>query len=187
MNSAYSAPLITMQSDGPALAASTTPTSLLLGAAKYSLQPGQLNGAGMTFRVTATGRVSNIVTSPGTLTLDIRFGSVVVANGGAMALNIIAKTNVTWSLSLLLTVRTIGDGTIGSVFFTGMWTSESIIGAPANGAGGMPSYMLPVSAPAVGTGFNSTIANVVDMFGTWSANSAGNSIQVHQYCFESLN
>jgi hypothetical protein len=41
-------------------------------------------------------------------------------------------------------------------------------------------HMLPNAAPAVGTGFDSTVDMVLDLFGTWSLNNA-NSIQVHQY------
>jgi hypothetical protein len=51
--------------------------------------------------IRAAGRVSNIVTTPGTLTLDVRIGptsNIIVANGGAMALNTVAKANVPWWL-----------------------------------------------------------------------------------------
>jgi hypothetical protein len=41
--------------------------------------------------------------------------------------------------------------------------------------------------PAVGSGCDSTIDNIVDLFATWGAANAGNSIQVVQYALESIN
>lgn len=177
--------LITSSVDGSALTASTTPTSILPGAAKIAL-PSNYFQVGKMVRISALGRVSNIVTTPGTLTLDIRFGSVVVFNGGAMTLNVVAKTDVTWWFEAILTCRAIGSGTSANMMGIGKWTSESVIGSPLPSAGGSGTLLLPSSAPAVGTGFDSTSAQIVDLFATWSLNNA-NSILVHQYLLESLN
>ena len=129
------------------------------------------------------------MTTPGTLTLDVRMGptsNIVVFNGGAMALNIVAKTNVTWWLEVLLTCRTVGSGTAATLMGTAKWTSESVIGSPLPSVGGSGVLLLPSSAPAPGTGFDNTVSMVVDLFGTWSLNNA-NSILVHEYALESLN
>lgn len=175
--------LISAQGDGTALASSTTATSILPAAAKYTL-PANFHAIGRMLRITATGRVSNIVTTPGTLTLDVRFGSVVVFNGAAMALNTTAKTNVSWKSTILLTCRSIGASTTATMFGQGEWTSESAVGAASGVANTMS---IPASAPAVGTGFDSTVSQVVDLFATWSISNAGNSIQVHQYTLEAMN
>ena len=176
--------------DGAALSNSTTPTSILGGAgtgasqAKVTL-PANYFQVGKMLRVTSTGRISTLVTSPGTLTLDIRFGAVVVANGGTMVLSTTAKTNVSWYMQWLLTCRAIGSGTTANMMHTGFWQSEA---AGATTVAGLANtILLPQSAPAVGTGFDSTASQTVDLFGTWSALSASNSIQVHQYMIESLN
>jgi hypothetical protein len=166
--------------DGPALTASTTPTSILHGTGKIALPANFFNYVGKRLFIKACGRISNIVTTPGTLTLDVRFGSVIVANGGAMALNIVAKTNVPWVLEWELTCRAIGPTTTANMMHQGTWVSESVIGAPLPSVGGAGVHMLPNAAPAVGTGFDSTAAQTVDLFATWSLNNA-NSIQVHQY------
>lgn len=179
--------LVVSQIDSTALASSTTPTSILPAAAWFTLPAGLIDSAGVIFKITAAGRVSNIVTSPGTLTLDVRFGSVVVANGGAMALNIVAKTNVPWWLEWYFTCRTIGGTTVATMIHQGIWASESVIGSPLPSAGGCGTHMLPNAAPAVGNGFDSTAAQQVNLFGTWSTNNAGNSIQTHQYCLELIN
>jgi hypothetical protein len=179
----WSETLISAQTDGAALNTSTTPTSLLPGAAKFQL-PANYFQIGRKLRITAFFRVSNIVTTPGTLTLDVRFGSTVVFNGGAMPLNTTAKTNVTGKMEATLTCRSIGSGTAATMFGLGNFTSESVNSAVAGTAN---DVLMPASAPAVGSGFDSTAVQVVDLFGTWSISNAGNSITCHDYALESLN
>jgi hypothetical protein len=65
--------------------------------------------------------------------------------------------------------------------------SEAVIGSPLPTVGGIGELLIPVGAPTVGTGFDSTAAQTVDLFGTWSVANAANSIQVHQYMLESVN
>lgn len=180
--------LINQAVDGTALTASTTATSILHATAKLPLPPNFFR-IGKMIKISAMGRVSNIVTTPGTLTLDIRMGptsNIVVANGGAMALNIVAKTNVPWWLEWVLTCRAVGNGTAANLMHQGLWQSESVIGSPTPAAGGAGCHMLPNAAPAVGTGFDSTVSMILDLFATWSLNNA-NSILVHQFRVEDLN
>lgn len=180
---------ISLATDGPALNTSITATSLIgpttnvASAAKLVL-PSNFFVIGKTVRVTATGRMSNIVTTPGTLTMDLRLGATVVFNGGAIPLNIVAKTNVTWRMVALLTCRAVGMGTLTTLIGVGDFTSESVISSVAGTAN---DCMLPATAPAVGTGFDSTAAQQFDLFGTWSISNAGNSIQLQQLVIEQLN
>lgn len=183
--------LITAQGDGAALANTTTGASLLPAAARYTLPANYFTEVGKTLRVRACGRVGTVVTTPGTLTLDVRFGTVatpiVVFNGGAMNLNVTAQTNATWFLEAEITCRAIGSGTTANMLGTAKFTSRAIIGAAAVAAGGVTSTPLPDTAPAAGTGFDSTITNVVDLFGTWSIANASNTITLHQFALESIN
>jgi len=169
--------LISQSVDGAALTASTTPTSILHATGKYTFLANEFQ-VGSVLRLKAHGRVSNIVTTPGTLTLDLRGQGIVVANGGAMALNIVAKTNVPWVLEWVLECRSVGSITAATFFHQGTWASESVIAAPVPGTGGVPMHMLPNATPAVGTGWDSTAAFTLDLFATWSLNNA-NSITVH--------
>ena len=92
------------QSDGAALTASVTPTSIIPAAARFTLPPNFFSEVGKAIRVRGAGRVTT-VTTPGTLTLDIRLGptgNIVVFNGGAMALNATAQTNATWEFEAIL-------------------------------------------------------------------------------------
>ena len=173
------------QVDGAALTGSTTPTSLLPSSAKFTL-PANFLSIGTTLRFRAAGRITTVVTTPGTLTLDIRFGSVIVATSQALALNIVAKTNVTWRLKWDLTCRAIGGGTSANFMHVGEWMSEAVIGSPLPSVGGVGEFTIPASAPAVGTGFDSTAAQQIDFFGTWSINNA-DSILVHQFTIDSPN
>lgn len=174
--------LISSQVDGTAHNTSTSATSILPAAAKLTL-PTNFMDIGRVLKVTATGRISNIVTTPGTITLDVRFGGTVVFNGGAVSMNTTAKTNVGWTLEAWLTCRSIGASTSATMLGQGRLTSESVVGSASGVAN---TANLPASAPAVGTGFDSTAALAVDLFATFSVSNANNSIQVHQYVLESL-
>lgn len=163
--------------DGTALTASTTPTSILHPASLYEFDPNEMF-RGMRLQLRAGGRVSNVVTTPGTLTLDVRGQGIVVFNGQAIPLNTTAKTNVPWGLTIDMELRSVGSGTSAQFLSTGVWTSESVVGSAVGEA---RSAALPVStAPAVGTGFNSGALFSLDLFATWSLNNA-NSIQTHWY------
>jgi hypothetical protein len=182
----YTWTLITAQSDGAALASSTAATSLLPTQAKYTL-PANFLAIGSKLRFHVSGRISTVITTPGTLTLDIRFGSVIVATSPAFALNVAAQTNDTWILDWHLTCRAIGGSTSANFMHAGMWTTAAVIGGVAAATGGTGSLLIPATAPAVGTGFDSTAAQQIDFFGTWSVSNAANSIQVHQFAIDSLN
>lgn len=174
--------LVTAQVDGTALTNTVTPTSILPAAAKYTL-PANFMQIGRQLRVLAMGRISNVTAAPGNLTLDVKFGATSVFTGGAIPLSTTVHTNVTWWLDVLMTCRAIGAGTTATLMGIGQLTTEAL-GATANIA---VAANLPVSAPAVGTGFDSTVAQVVDLFATFSVANAANSITLHGFSLQSLN
>jgi hypothetical protein len=182
--------LITSQVDGAALANTTTATSLLPGAAKYVLPSGHFSNIGKAMRIRGMGRLSNIVTTPGTFTLDVRFNStpIIVFNGGAMQMSTTAHTSLPIWFEILLTCRAIGSGTAANLMGQGWASSQSLsLTAVADSTTSPATLLIPNTAPAVGTGFDSTVANVVDLFGAFSIANAGNSFTLHQYTLESLN
>lgn len=190
-NNSYESVFGYNQADGSALASSTTPTSLLPAAAKYKLWANYFENLGKTIRITAHGRISTVVTTPGTLTLQVRLTdsaatTVSVFDSGAMTLNVTAQTNTPWILEATLVCRSVGSA--GTLFGFGKWTSHAVIGSPAIGAGPAGCQILPYNAaPAVGTAFDMTLENRVDLFATWSVNSASNSITLHNFLIESMN
>lgn len=180
MGKGFNETLWVMTADGPALTNSTTATSLIgTTNPKLTLYPGQIgpDGLGRTFRVKASGRASSAASSQGNITFDLRFGAVIVATSQAIALAA-SQTNITWDLEWHVTVRAVGAGTTANVMHTGRLLSAAVTGT---------TILIPASAPAVGTGFDSSASQVFDIFGTFSAASASNSITMHQAMIESLN
>lgn len=173
--------------DGAALTNTVTATSLLPATAKVVLPAQFFDKVGKMLRFRITGRMSTVVTTPGTFTFDVRFGSVIVFTGGAITLNTVAQTNATFYIDLTLVCRAIGSGTTATVLGVGTYESRTVIGSPAVAAGSAGQALMPDTAPTVGTGFDSTTAQTVDVFGTWSIASASNSVTVHQYIIEAVN
>lgn len=175
MQSGYCALAVSAVADGTALTASTTATDIMPANAKWTFPTQWFAQPGNALLVRAAGRIST-VTTPGTLTLDLRLGSVIVATSGALTLSSTAKTNVSWYLEWLLTLR--AAGATANFMHQGMLTSEAL--GATTVAGEAKTMMLPVSAPAVGSNFDSTASQDLHMFATWGTNNA-NSIQVHQF------
>jgi hypothetical protein len=184
----WSETLINSLVDGTALTGTATDTSILDVGSKYTL-PANFFVPGKCLRLTAMGQMSNIITTPGTLTFGVKFGSS-EWQSQALALNIVAKTNVTWWLEMLFTCRNIGTAgnNSGVLFPAGKFTSESVIGSPLPTVGGSGVLLIPASAPAVSTNteFNTNTAQQVDLFAKWSLSNA-NSIICNQFILESLN
>ena len=93
-------------SDGPTLtaaaAASALPTYVPTSIPAGYFQIGRI------WRLTAAGRISTVVTTPGTARFDLRLGAVTAWDSLAIPLNIVAKTNVNWWLEVWLTCRSVG-------------------------------------------------------------------------------
>jgi hypothetical protein len=182
----YRSTLVEAQVDGTALSNSTAETSILPAGAKITLPSGYVNRVGKALYVTASGRISTVVTTPGTLTLKFKLGSVAVATSQAFALNVVAKTNVAWFLELYLVARSVGASTSATLFPQGFWVSEANVGAPVPATGAPTAAPWSVSAPAVGTGFDSSAAAQIDVTATWSVANAANSIQCHTFSLEDM-
>jgi len=191
----YSDLLVSQYENGAALTASTTKTRIQAATARCTLGGGYFDQLGKTLEVKVRGRITTVVTTPGTLTLRLDFGATVttgtgavtggvaVWDSGAIALNVVAKTNVTWDLDLLLVSQVLGDGALAKLMGIGKFVSEAIVGATA----AQPlDIFLPASAPVVGTGFDANAAQTVDLSAQWSINNA-DSIQTHIYIVKALN
>lgn len=176
--------LITAQGAGSALTAASA-ASALPAAAKFTLDPNHFQYVGQQLIIKASGKISSVITTPGTARFDVRFGGTVVWDGLAILLDTVAgHTNVHWILDLTLTCRAIG--TSANLMGIGEWKSEDILGVPATAPKGSLTAMLPWNtAPAVGTNFDSTVAMQVDLFFTQTA--ATGSMTLEQYSLISAN
>jgi hypothetical protein len=175
--------LVGAQVDGPTLTAAAA-ASCIPPAAKYTLKANYFDYIGKQLLIKAYGRISVVVTTPGTARYDVRFGATVVADSLAMPLNIVAKTSVNWELEMLATCRLLG--TAGNLMWQGRWISEAVIGSPLPTVGGSGVFTLPFnSAPAVGANFDTTASQAVDMFFTQTV--ATGSMTLHQYAIYGVN
>lgn len=178
--------IVTGQVDGPTLTAAAaascipTPSRIIL--------PNNYFYVGRMLHITLMGRISCVVTTPGTARFDIRMGpsgTLVVFDTGALNLNTAGKTTVPFWLDIVLTCRAVGAGTATNFMGVATFQSEAVVGAAVNTAGGNGSLLAPVGAPAVGGGFDNTAANALDIFFTQTV--ATGSMTVHQFKVESLN
>jgi hypothetical protein len=174
-------PMVLAQSvaDSTAVANSTVAASLLHGSGKASIPPNALQ-TGSKLRLRLRGRISTLNPTPGTLTLTLLIGGVVVSSFGAITLNTVAaQTNATFDLEIDVVIRSVGSAAIATALATGRFTSRATLGSPAVAAGTPGTWLLPDTAPVVGTGFDSSATCAVDVQAQWSVASVSNSIQTH--------
>lgn len=180
--------LIAGVTDGPTIT-NNVRASCIPTAERKTIFPSGYFYPGRVIRVAMSGRVSCVVTTPGTFRLDICLGAAgttIVYDTGALNLNIVAKTTVPWFFDVELICRAVGNGT-GTTFFPlkGAVQSEAIVGSPLPAAGGNGSLIAPVGTPAVGAGTDNTAAHILDVFFTQTV--ATGSFTMHNILVQSLN
>jgi hypothetical protein len=113
-------------------------------------------------------------------------GAITVFDTLAILLNVVAKVNVSWFLELLLTCRSVGSGTSAALMGQGYFLSEGniLVPLPATGPGPGGQLVPYNTAPVVGTGFDSTLANALDFRFTQTV--ATGSMTMHQFLIEQL-
>lgn len=171
--------------DGPTLTAAAAATCLPV-TAKCTFPPNSIM-QGTVMQIAAHGRISCVVTTPGTARFDIRLGSTVIFDSGPMNLNTTAQTTVPWRLIINLTCRT--SGSSGNFIGFSDFTSVAVVGSAAVTAGGNGEFISSVSsgpggAPAVGNNVDLTASNTFDMFFTQTV--ATGSMTVHAFLLETM-
>jgi hypothetical protein len=90
-----------------------------------------------------------------------------------------------------LCCRSIGNGTLATVISSGVIEGRMVCPAgataAANYAAGMGITGWQEATPAVGTGFDSTVATNIDLFVTMGTSSASNGFQIQQWRVFSTN
>lgn len=179
--------IIAGTTDGPTLAAaaraSCIPTASRMALPSGFFYPGRI------LRISASGRISCAVTTPGTARFDVCLGAAgttIVFDSLALNLNIVAKTTVPWYLELRLLCRVAGATTLTTFFPHGCsFQSEAVVGSPLPTVGGNGSLIIPVGTPAVGAGMDNTVPSILDMFFTQTV--ATGSFTLHNYQVDILN
>jgi hypothetical protein len=187
MSLGYWETLASIPADGTALTAAAR-ASMLQGGAKpglYTLQPNKLR-IGDCLRLRAFGRISNVVTTPGTARFDLSagVGGTAFFDTLAMPLNIVAKTNVMWNLLVEGIVRAIGS--TANIFWSGAWLSEASINTalPATGPGPGGQNVPYNTAPVVGANFDHSVAQILDF--NFTQTVATGSVTLHGYILSLL-
>lgn len=174
--------LLASKVDGTALTAAAAATALT-PAAKPTFDAGFFT-QGKSLLILAAGRISVVVTTPGTARFDIRLGGTVVFDSQAIALDPVAYSNVGWFMAILMTCRV--DGSTGNFMGQGIFTSPILAGNPATPPKGSLTALLPWNtAPAVGGNFDTTTSQQMDMFFTQTV--ATGSMTCHMFVPITLN
>lgn len=180
--------LVASTVDGPTITAAGAVTCLPSHA--VVTVPANFFFIGKVLRITMAGRMSNAVTTPGNFTIDVRSGptsNIIVFNAGALLLSTTAHTTLPFMWRALLTCRAVGNGTTANLMGQSMLTGQppSVTAVADASATTMNTLMGPNVTPVVGTGFDSTVANTINVFCNPSLSTA--SFTVHQYTLEALN
>jgi hypothetical protein len=178
--------LVTAQVAGPTLSGFTTAATILPTQAIYTLPANFFNNAGQMLKMKAWGQISSFTS--GTFTFNASMGTLAapisVWTPGAIT-TVASLTNQTWELEVDMVVRSVGSGTAATILGVGRMTSSILTGSTS--AAQALSWLLPSTAPVVGTGFDSTITNVVNLFCACSVSNASNAITLLSYKLESTN
>src|SRR5262249_27795456 len=125
MPNPYVSPLLVDVADGAQILNTTTETIMAPDFTFAASDPRIYQGA--SFNIRCWFDVSNVVTTPGNLTLRIRWGGVagtILATTGAITLSSTARSNYSGSLNADIVVRSIGSA--GSMFCMGLVTLNDV-------------------------------------------------------------
>lgn len=179
--------LASQKAAGTSFGSYTTAKSVINQTELVPLPANTLN-VGSMFRITVAGGLGSLVTTPGTVTMQVMLGSIAVFTTGAIQLNATAHTNLPFWLDVLLRVDTIGTGTTAKMMGMGrlQGIQPTLTAGQTDAANTGGIFSAPATAPAVGTGFDSTIATTLDFFVGFSISDAANTVRVQHYVVEML-
>jgi hypothetical protein len=173
--------------DGPTLTAAARASCI--PTANRIVLPNNFFYVGRSLKLMLSGRISCVVTTPGTARFDICMGAAgttVVFDTLALNLNVVAKVTVPFYFEAKLVCRAVGATTLTTFFPMGAYfASEAVIGSPLPTVGGNGSLLVPVGTPALGAGMDNTAASILDVFFTQTA--ATGQLIVHNYQVDVLN
>jgi hypothetical protein len=155
---------------------------------KYTVPP-NFFVPGKALNIQLRGDISNIVTTPGTITFQVMLGAVIAFTSGAINLSTTAHTTLPFWLDFDLTCQVDGGGTQAKLMGQGMMISNTIANTSVadSVANTLPTLLLPNTTPAQGTGFDSTTSQKIDIFVGFSVSNAGNGVRARQYRLRAMN
>jgi len=178
-------PLEATIADGAQISNSTTETIVV---PDFNI-PAFYFAAGRTFRIWAFGVMSNVITTPGTLTLRIRIGGVagtVLLASAAQGLDTTARTNSLWAMQAHITCRS--SGAAGTFLSGGiMWcnvlssTAANLLPALLGSAGA------PLASGSAAVTVDTTAAKLLSITAQFSVNTSPTNLTCQQRVIEVLN
>lgn len=182
----YESPLAIDVADGTAVSATTSET-IICPDFTFSASDNRLY-QGAAFNIRCRFDVSNVVTTPGTLTLRIRWGGVagtVVASTGAITLSSTARATYAGRLDADLVFRSVGSA--GSVFCMG----DVILNDVPAGTDSAPQGVYTMGSaganvPAAVAAIDTTTAKALSVTAQFSVNTADTQLTNHIRILRSL-
>lgn len=177
--------LESITADGTQVSNSTTETIICpdFNIPAYYMAPGR------TLRIWAFGVMSNVVTTPGTLVMAVRWGGVagtVLVQSAAQGLDTTARTNSLWALNAVIVCRTAGaTGTFmsGGVMWSNVLSSTAANLLPAL----LGSAGTPLASGSAAVTVNSTTANLLSVTSKFSVATSPTNLTCNQRLIEALN
>lgn len=187
----WSQTLVTQRAAGTLFNTYTTAKTVINQQDLYSFPPNFFQ-LGSRLRITANMAISNLTVTPGTVTFQVMFGSIVVFTTGAIQLNATAHTLLPARLvvDLVCQLANTGVGGVIAKFMgTGVLTGVmfTLTAAQVDAVNTPGAFPAPATAPTLGTAFDGTISQILDFWTGFSISNAANGVQMADYCVELLN
>lgn len=145
---------------------------------------------GRTLEIIASGVLSNVVTTPGTLTMRLRWGGVagtVLLASAAQGLDTTARTNALWFLRAWVTCRT--DGATGTFNSMGEMSNFNLLSSTA--ANLLPALLGSAGAPAASGNADVTVdtttAKLLSLTAQFSVSTSPTNLTCHNRIIKVLN
>lgn len=175
----YKSPLVIDIADGTQHAASTTET-IICPDFTFSAYDNRIY-QGAAFNVRCWFDVSNVVTTPGTITFAIRWGGVagtILAQTAAITMSSTARANYSGSIDADIVWRSVGSA--GSAFTMGRAFLNNVPAA----ADSLPQGIYTMGSaganvPAVVSSLDTTTSKALSVTADFSVNTAGTQITNH--------
>jgi len=144
---------------------------------------------GDAFKYTLLGNISTVITTPGTITMRLRWGGVggtILAASGAFAPDpTAAGTNISYAIEYWIVCR--ASGATGSLFAMGRMELQDYDDASATTLkGSLDMALIPPTGPAATT-VNTAVANALSPTVAFSVATATTQLTNHIAILESLN
>jgi len=151
--------------------------------------PATYMAAGRTLRIWAYGVMSNVVTTPGTLTMRVRWGGVggtLLLASAAQGLDTTARTNSMWLMMATVTCRTIvSSGTFmsGGILFGNVLSSTASNLLPAL----LGSAGAPLASSNAAVTVDTTAAKLLSVTAQFSVSTNPTNLTCNSCILEALN